>query len=241
MWTRVYEALAACLNLLLPAACLLCGRQLAGPDGEAAFCHGCQTSMLPLGPGHCRRCALPFVHAQAHHLCGACLRQPPVFTTVHTAGLYQGGIKDAVQRLKYRDQLILAAPLGRLLGTSLAAEASRFAAHCVVPVPLHPERLRQRGYNQALEIARPLARQLGVPLDVTLLQRIRRTPPQQGLTAAERRRNVRNAFALTATTLPANILLVDDVMTTGATVRECSQTLLAGGAREIQVAVVGRA
>jgi ComF family protein len=110
-----------------------------------------------------------------------------------------------------------------------------------VPVPLHPNRLRQRGYNQALEVARPIAQQLNVSIDTGLLQRIRKTPPQQGLSAIERRSNLRNAFDLTTTPSVRRILLVDDVMTTGETVRECCRTLRAGGVREVQVAVVGRA
>jgi ComF family protein len=111
----------------------------------------------------------------------------------------------------------------------------------IVPVPLHPDRLRSRGYNQSLEVARPIARQMKIPLDTTLLQRIRKTPQQQGLSATERRSNLRNAFALTSRPSELRILLIDDVMTTGETVRECSRTLIAGGVGEVQVAVVGRA
>ncbi|NOR49989.1 MAG: ComF family protein, partial [Desulfuromonadales bacterium] len=148
---------------------------------------------------------------------------------------------DAVQRLKYRNQVTLARPLGQLLGKVVEEAGSDFGPDCIVPVPLHPNRLRQRGYNQALEVARPIAQQLNVSIDTGLLQRIRKTPPQQGLSAIERRSNLRNAFDLTTTPSVRRILLVDDVMTTGETVRECCRTLRAGGVREVQVAVVGRA
>jgi ComF family protein len=155
--------------------------------------------------------------------------------------MYQGSIKDAVHHLKYRNQLTLAKPLGQLLGKVIASTDNGFVPDHIIPVPLHPDRLRERGYNQALEVARPIARQLGIPIDTTLLQRSRKTQQQQGLSAAERKRNLRNAFTLAARVSKLKILLIDDVMTTGETVRECSRTLLTGGVEEVQVAVVCRA
>jgi ComF family protein len=196
--------------------------------------------MSPLGPAHCPCCAQPYPAGSSNHLCGTCLKRPPAFSAVHAARIYQGAAKEAIQRLKYRNQLALAKPLGQLLGQAVIQESEGFFPNCIVPVPLHPRRLRQRGYNQAFEIARPLAKQLEAPLDIRLLQRIRHTPPQQELPAASRRSNLRNAFALTASAAELSILLVDDVMTTGETVRECGRTLLAGGATEVQVAVFGR-
>jgi ComF family protein len=106
-------------------------------------------------------------------------------------------------------------------------------------VSLHLKRLRQRGYNQAVEIARPIARHQAFHLNTTTLQRIRNTPPQQGLTAVQRSINLSNAFALLSQVLDQKILLVDDVMTTGETICACCRTLLAGGALEVQVAVLG--
>jgi ComF family protein len=231
----------ASIDLLLPPACLLCGQSLPIAHIKQSFCRDCLTSMPPLSPAHCLCCAQPFPNSTSIHLCGNCLKRPPSFSTVHAAGLYQGGIKDAVQRLKYRNQVTLARPLGQLLSKVIGAAGSDFVPDSIVPVPLHPNRLRQRGYNQALEVARPIAQQLNVSIDTGLLQRIRKTPPQQGLSAIERRSNLRNAFDLTTTPSVRRILLVDDVMTTGETVRECCRTLRAGGVREVQVAVVGRA
>jgi ComF family protein len=240
MWTSLRRALAASINLLLPPACLLCGQSLPTDHSKQSFCRDCLTSITTLSPAHCLCCAQPFPDSTSIHLCGNCLKRPPAFSIVHAAGLYQGCIKDAVHRLKYRNQVTLARPLGQLLGKIVEA-AGDFVPDCIVPVPLHPDRLRQRGYNQALEVARPIAQQLNVPINTGLLQRIRKTPPQQGLTAIERKNNLRNAFNLTTTPSAQRILLVDDVMTTGETVRECCRTLLVGGVREVQVAVVGRA
>ena len=241
MWTRFRQELAACFNLLLPPACLLC-RQLLTTDLDAqSLCRACLTDMSSLSSAHCSCCAQPFPNATSNHLCSSCLKRPPSFSIVHAAGLYQGNIKDAVHQLKYRNQLTLAKPLGQLLGKIVAAAGAGFAPDCIVPVPLHPHRLRQRGYNQALELARPISRELNVPLDTTLLQRCRKTLQQQGLSATERRSNLRNAFTLTSKTPAIKVLLVDDVMTTGETVRECCRVLVAGGVKEVQVAIIGRA
>ena len=241
MWTRLRQELAACVNLFLPPACLLC-RQLLTTDLDAqSICRDCLADMPPLSSAHCSCCAQPFPSAASNHLCGVCLKRPPSFSIVHAAGLYQGNIKDAVHQLKYRNQITLAEPLGQILGKVIAASRSGFAADCIVPVPLHPHRLRKRGYNQALELARPISRELSIPLDTTLLQRNRKTLQQQGLSATERRSNLRNAFTLAAKTPAIKVLLVDDVMTTGETVRECCRVLIAGGVKEVQVAIIGRA
>jgi ComF family protein len=241
VWTRVFRALAAGIDLLLPPACLLCGQQLPPMTNPLFLCRDCLACMPPLGPAHCPCCARPYPSSSANHLCGVCLRQSQFFTTVHAAGLYLGTAREAVHRLKFRDQLALASPLGQLLGQAVTRNGSGFRPHRIVPVPLHPRRLRQRGFNQALEIARPLSRRMGVSLDTRLLIRTRPTPPQQELPATARRSNLRNAFDLTAKPAKLRILLVDDVMTTGETVRECSRVLLAGGASEVQVAVFARA
>ena len=164
--------------------------------------------------------------SSSQHLCETCLQRPPAFSIVHAACSYQERIKDAIHQLKYRNQVNLAEPLGKPLGKSLEVAEVGFKPDCIIPVPLHPGRLKKRGYNQALEISRPLARKMRVPIDTTLLQRTLTTLPQQGLTAAERRSNLRNAFIVTTTPSARNILLVDDVMTTGETVRECCRVLM---------------
>ena len=241
MWTIFRRELAACVDLFLPPACLLCRQLLTKDLDPHSFCHDCLADMPPLSSAHCSCCAQTFPGATSNHLCGDCLRRPPSFSMVHAAGPYQGSIKDAVHQLKYRNQLTLAKPLGQLLGKIVAASGTGFAPDCIVPVPLHPHRLRQRGYNQALELARPMSKELNLPLETTLLQRNRRTLQQQGLSATERKSNLRNAFTLTAKTPARKVLLIDDVMTTGETVRECCRVLVAGDVKEVQVAIIGRA
>ncbi len=241
MWQDFCKSLKASVDLFLPPACLLCGQRLRDSTRDVDFCEACLAGVTPLGPAHCCLCARPFAGATSGHLCGACLKHPPDFTRVHAAGRYHGSIKEAVHRLKYRNQLILAHPLGLILAGVVANSSAEPSLDCIIPVPLHPQRLRSRGYNQALEIARPLSRQLGLPIRADLLQRARNTPPQQGLPADQRSRNLRKAFVLAGQVTGVRALLVDDIMTTGATVRECCRTLVRGGAEEIRVAVVGRA
>jgi ComF family protein len=241
MWTNLRRALSAGVDLFLPPACLLCGDLLPPGFDPREFCAECQATMPPLGRSHCSCCSQPFPGTSSQHLCATCLQRPPAFSIAHAACSYQERIKDAIHQLKYRNQVNLAQPLGKLLGKALETAEVSFKPDCIIPVPLHPGRLKQRGYNQALEISRPLARKMQVPIDTTLLQRTLKTPPQQGLTAAERRSNLRNAFIVTSTTSARNILLVDDVMTTGETVRECCRVLMKNNISEVQVAVIGRA
>ncbi len=241
MWANLRRALSAGVDLFLPPACLLCGQLLPPGFDPQEFCAECQASMPPLGRSHCSCCSQPFPASSSQHLCATCLQRPPAFSIVHAACSYQERVKDAIHQLKYRNQVNLAEPLGKLLGKSLEVAEVSFKPDCIIPVPLHPGRLKKRGYNQALEISRPLARKMQVPIDTTLLQRTLKTPPQQGLTAAERRSNLRNAFIVTTTTSARKILLVDDVMTTGETVRECSRVLMKNNIAEVQVAVIGRA
>jgi ComF family protein len=241
MWTNLRRALSAGVDLFLPPACLLCGQLLPPGFDPREFCAGCQATMPPLGRSHCSCCSQPFPASSSQHLCAICLQRPPAFSIVHAAFSYEERVKDAIHQLKYRNQVNLAQPLGKLLGKTLEVAEVSFKPDCIIPVPLHPGRLKKRGYNQALEISRPLARKMQVPIDTTLLQRTLKTPPQQGLTAAERRSNLRNAFIVTTTTSARNILLVDDVMTTGETVRECSRVLMKNNIAEVQVAVIGRA
>lgn len=231
--------LGACIDLLLPPACHFCGEQLATPRASDNLCPDCRAS-IPILEACCRCCARPFSSfTPTRHLCEPCLRTPPAFTRVYTIGRHSGVLQENIHRLKYHSQLILAGTFARLLCNRLNDDAYR--PDLVIPVPLHPKRLRQRGYNQALELARPLARQLDATLEKGALIRQQQTPPQQGLSLTERTANLKNAFACTAPLSAQRILLVDDVMTSGTTVKECARVLAESGVCELRVAVIGRA
>jgi ComF family protein len=175
-----------------------------------------------------------------HGVCGACQRRPPAFASTRGAFHYAPPIDHFVRSLKFNHDLGLAA----LLGTELARVAGQTPRpDLIVPVPLHGSRLRSRGYNQALEIARVVARGLGLPLDAHGLVRRRATSAQSDLPLAARRRNVRGAFAVRARTnyRDLRIALVDDVMTSGSTVDAAARALRTAGAARVDVWVVARA
>jgi ComF family protein len=170
-------------------------------------------------------------------VCGACLKRPPAFDRTHAALAYAFPIDRMIPRLKYQGQLAIAPALGECLAQAVehAPRPDRLIA-----MPLHARRIRERGFNHATEIARTVAKQLGLPLDLASCQRIRNTPPQMGLKYDARRRNVRGAYACSCDVKGQRIALIDDVMTTGTSLDELAATLKRAGAREVSCWVVAR-
>lgn len=206
--------------------CLLCGQ-----PSESALCPGCDAD-LPRAPAACPQCALPTPDGAR---CGACLRDPPAFDAAVAAFAYAFPIDRLVQALKYAHRLECAAALG----TALRAAAEGRGVDRIVPMPMHPARLRERGFNQAGEIARALKSL--APVEPALCERLRDTPPQAGLDRDERRRNLRGAFACNTRLDSQSVAIVDDVMTTGSSMRELAQTLKRAGAARVEAWVVARA
>lgn len=228
----------ALLDWLLPPHCPLCAAALA-PGSD--WCAACRADFAPLPAARCPTCALPYPTAAGSvHLCETCLRSPPPFVATVAAGLYAGRLREAIHRFKFDGLLALDRPLAQLLGAALREQGRAWTPTLLVPVPLHRARLRERGFNQTLLLGRILARTLRCPVAPRLLLRVRPTAPQAGLSAEERRGNLRGAFALRGAVAGERILLLDDVMTTGATARECARVLAAAGA-EVTVAVLARA
>jgi ComF family protein len=189
--------------------------------------------------GRCSRCALPFNSSSgSSHLCADCSRNTPVFSAVYAAGVYSGSLKIALQRFKYADAIDLDRPLAKLLQEQIQA---CFEIDLIVPVPLHPSRLRQRGYNQSLLLARVLAHNLQKPLKYAVLQRVIDSHSQQGLDARQRAENMSGTFIANRSLAGLHVLLVDDVMTTGATVSACSKALMDVGVLNITIGVIARA
>jgi ComF family protein len=232
---------AGLLDLFLPPACSLCGRELSVPT-PTHLCSSCRDGIHPISSPFCPRCALPYPTEEgSDHLCEECLRAPPPFAWVRCVGAYEDELRTAVHRFKYEGVFGLDRALGRLLAEALAVEVERFSPDLLVPVPLHPARLRQRTYNQALLLTRRVARSWAVPLAGRLLVRTRPTDPQQALRASLRKKNLHGAFRTSRPLRGERIVVVDDVLTTGATARECARMLKSAGASEVAVAVLGRA
>lgn len=220
-------------HFVLPLRCLLCSA--AGADG-IDLCADCAAE-LPRNRSCCMRCALPL--ATSAQLCGECQRRAPPWDAAWAPFRYGWPLDRLESRYKFGADLAA----GRVLSTLWRREPCPGGLpQLLLTVPLHRSRLRQRGYNQALELAHPLARSLGVPLHHDALQRIRRTDAQTELDALGRRRNVRGAFALRADiTLPAHVAILDDVMTTGATLAECVRVLRRAGVPRVDVWALARA
>lgn len=228
-------------DLLLPPCCPLCGTLLKSGVGDA-FCPACLDAFAPLDSACCPRCALPYpLPSGSDHLCEACLRHEPPFVWTCCLGLYEAKLREAVHAFKFHGKVHFDRPLARLLAARLETVRQDYRPDLLIAVPLHRQRLRARTYNQSLLLARELGRFWRLPAPARLLRRVRPTHSQQGLSGDDRRRNLKGAFALTQKLAGQRVLLVDDVLTTGATARECAATLLAGGASSVAVAVLARA
>ncbi len=231
---KVYNWLNYVRHAIYPRRCLLCG---SAGCSELDLCPAC-ISMLPRNRQACRCCGSSL--EVAGMVCGSCQRKPPPFHLSHIPYRYEAPLDYLLPRLKFRQKLYLAPLLGALIAEALQ-ERCEPLPEVLLPVPLHPGRLRERGYNQALEIARSVSRQLAIPLALDLCTRRRSTQAQTSLSGAERRRNLRGAFAVRTGQLPLHVAIVDDVVTTGATVEELARTLRRAGVAMVEVWACARA
>ncbi|WP_233398687.1 ComF family protein [Luteimonas sp. MC1828] len=212
--------------------CLVCGELAAG---RRDLCLPCAAA-LPWNRLACPRCAAPGAGALP---CATCVREPPPLDAAHAAFVYAFPLDRLLPRFKFHRDLAA----GRLLSAAMAsAFASLPRPDALLPIPLHRARLRERGYDQALELARPLARALSLPLCDGLLLRARATTPQSRLHADDRRRNLRGAFAThhAPACVPRHVALVDDVMTTGATLHAAATALRRAGVARVDAWVAAR-
>lgn len=223
-------------KVFLPPRCLVCGE--AGADGHD-LCVACRDA-LPWNHACCERCGLP--QPERVPACGRCLRKPPPLERVRAAFRYEFPVNQLLPRFKFHQDLAAGRELAEAMRGMLTGDLADVAARplALIPVPLHVSRLRERGYNQALELARPLARAFDIPLMREALRRTRATAPQSDLGALARRRNPRDAFAVGDVALPAHVALIDDVMTTGATLHECARVLQRAGVQRVEAWVVAR-
>lgn len=235
--------LAALLDILFPPLCHVCRAPLQNP-AELHLCAVCRERIVVIGSPLCPVCGMPFATENGiDHPCGTCLGTPRPFVEARAAARFEGPLQDLIHRFKYGKKVHLSRPLGLLTATMLDAFHSAVPADCIVPVPLHRKRLRERGFNQSQLIGQVLAKRWNIPQAVNNLRRIRWTEPQTGLSAAERVSNIRGAFAVASPEKfkDKSLLLVDDVYTTGSTIGECAKTLCRAGAREVRVVTVARA
>jgi len=229
----VYNWLDNTRNRLFPAQCCLC--LAPGAQGQE-LCEGCRAELPWLG-STCRTCALP-LGGEFSNQCARCLKTPPALDACHALFAYQPPIDDWIHALKFRQDLSIARLLGNMLSEHPSI-ISRIDRPTVLPVPLHPRRLAQRGYNQAKELARPLLK-AGYRATRCDCRRSRHTEAQSTLDRKGRSRNLRNVFSVSALLESQHLLLVDDVMTTGATLNELATELKRAGASRVEAMVIAR-
>lgn len=228
---RIDFSIRSKIRQLLPAQpCVLCGQM----SHAGHWCPACHASLPYLKGPHCPVCALP---NSLGDICGRCLQHPHAFDRTTAAFAYHFPVDRLIQAMKYADQLVLAHALGKQLAQCMAPES---LPDCIIPMPLHPLKLRERGYNQALLLAQVVARAHALRLLPAAVRRIRDTPAQSSLHGHERENNMKDAFAGAMDLRGLRIALVDDVMTTGASLNALARAVREAGAASVEAWVVAR-
>ncbi len=231
------------VNLVYPRICAGCGRIIVAGD-RCCWCSNCWHSLAFIGSPLCPRCGRPYDadSGAADHLCGDCIKDRFTFDGARSAVFYHGVAELGIKQLKFGGRLHWVRALSEVAASAFRSWGGAHCIECVVPVPLHTHRLRQRGFNQSGLLARQLARTLDLPVYLRGLKRTRKTHPQTRLPRQQRLTNVKGAFAIgTGIEIEGRaILLVDDVFTTGTTLSECAAALKAGGAQAVFALTVAR-
>ena len=234
----IYNWLKNSLFKLFSKHCLLC---LSSTDNTHLLCANCEAD-LPTNSSACVLCAIPFPKAHTLNvslICGKCQSNPPHYTTSLIPHLYASPIKELISQLKFQGNLSYAPLLAQVFIRTLKHRKNNLP-DCIIPVPLHKQRLQERGFNQALELARIIAKQLKIPFDYELCQRNKSTPFQSGLSAKQRKQNLKNAFAIPKSHNYKHVAIFDDVVTTGTTVNELAKQLKQSGVETIEIWAIAR-
>lgn len=246
---EMIKLLSQFIDIIYPPRCPTCGKFLSDerPCAEERanyFCRACYSDFREIASPLCPICSTPFFYGlEEDHLCEECLRKRPFYDAALAPYHYEGTLMKAIHQFKYGAKVFLADSLGPLLSQFAQRHVKASKDILTIPVPLHPKRLRERGFNQSLLLARHLADGLDTELDFLSLRRVKYTLPQTGLGKEERRKNVRSAFRLVNPKAVKGklILLVDDVATTGNTLNECARVLKRSGAKKVLCLVLARA
>ena len=251
-WKQLLDGLA---DAIFPARCPGCARLYHRRGaGEAetghgavladCFCLPCSRQWTPVKSPLCTRCGMVFTSREGvDHWCGRCLDRPGAFARARAVGIYDGSLRAAIHALKFKGQTRLADPLSQLLLAGYRRYWQDGEIDVIAPVPLHRKRFRQRGFNQAYLLMHSWGLSGGTKVVRDLLVRIRATAPQTGLDRRQRRINIKRAFAVNrrGASTGQRVLLIDDVLTTGATIEACAAVLLQDGARRVDVLTLARA
>lgn len=226
-----------CLNCLVPFAPGATQDDSLASMIEEALCPECRKTFARAGQNACPRCGMSAASGSSGLLCGSCMHDPPPWEKLFFVGPYEGLLRQMIHKLKFSADFASGYFLGSMMASVLAEHASEY--NLLIPVPIHPSRLMQRGYNQCRELARPVSAALKVKVDTNSLRRKKATVPQAGLNVTERRENIRDAFHC-APLKGGRILLLDDILTTGSTMRYAAEAVLNAGADSVDVVVAAR-
>jgi len=229
-------------QFFLPPQCPCCERLLE--EDQQGFCSNCLSEIRWIEPPFCSICGIPFISKEVEsHPCGACVTHRKYFTMARAWGAFEGSLQEAIHRWKYEGKTRLTHFFAEWMVKGLNRYWEPDSLDLLIPVPLYTQRLRERGFNQALLLVKELSRRTGIPYRKTILQKKKPTIPQVNLSGAEREKGLRGAFHIIRNEelLGKSVLLVDDVYTTGATVNECSKVLLRGGAERVDVLTLAHA
>jgi len=219
------------LTSLLPNSCLLCDAPSQHPLYD--LCDHCEQELPYLSNG-CERCGLPLADGVSG-TCGQCITNPPHYDRCFSLFNYAAPVDKLVQNLKFNGKLVIARSLGQLFAQRTAKWNAPPLGECIIPVPLHKNRIRQRGFNQAMELARPISKSLNITIDKTSCTRIIDTQPQSSLDADDRGKNIRHAFSVKPEIKWKRVILFDDVITTGQTINSLAKELKLNGVEEVSV------
>ena len=222
-------------DCLFPPTCILCNLSSDTFD----ICEPCAIS-LEKNTNCCYRCGETFESSiNIPTICGKCIYTPPAYDETHAPYIFHSGIRYLIHTLKFHNSYKNSRLLGKLISDSIKNTVE--LPELIIPVPLHPIRYRQRGFNQSLEIARTVSKELNIPLDYSSCQRKKYTLQQSALPAKQRRKNIRNAFVISRPINADHVVILDDVMTTGTTVNELAATLKKAGVSRVDIWVCARA
>lgn len=226
----VGKLLRVVLDFVLPAFCGVCDKPLE--KDERVVCEKCMSQIQLISETYCLRCGKP---TKGEKVCRDCFVHPHKLLRIRALGVYTGVLASLIHLLKYTRRLSLAARLGKMMSKLVIEDNFLRRAQLIIPVPLHPTRMRERGYNQSELLTKNMGDYLNIPISKKSLLRVRNTKSQTRLSTKQRRENVKGAFTVKESAHIANkhILLVDDVFTTGATLDECAIALLNGGANAV--------
>jgi ComF family protein len=229
-------------DIIYPPRCIICHGFIPVHNTLGLLCLDCYSDFHRISSPFCPVCGIPFDGSGNNHLCGQCLKNPPFFDAMAAPYVYEGKIKKAIYILKYEKNTLVADIMGPVLARFVHRWMGDNKNITVVPVPLHPKRLRARGFNQSMLIARYVADFLDAGIDFLSLRRIHYTMPQAMLDKKDRHKNVHGAFCVKRhiSFEEKTVLLVDDVATTTNTLNECARVLKRAGARKIMCAVIAR-